>query len=168
MGYYPYATYLLPHFPDFRPASRPSSFNPSAYWYENCDFHPAGIWTVILLICNCYSVVKSLRLFRACVKHKTKLDACTYPEKTNFVSLVFFVVWISLCVIIISCFARAENGQGWCILMDLHQKLVVFSYRLRSLFKTSVFLTIPPFILLIFLLILILFLLICPVAISSS
>ena len=31
MGYYPYATYLLPHFPEFRPASRPSSLNPSAY-----------------------------------------------------------------------------------------------------------------------------------------
>lgn len=31
MDYYPYATYLLPHFPDFHPASRPSSLNPSAY-----------------------------------------------------------------------------------------------------------------------------------------
>lgn len=31
MDYYPYATYLLPHFSDFHPASRPSSLNPSAY-----------------------------------------------------------------------------------------------------------------------------------------
>ena len=97
---------LTPHtysriFPDFHPASRPSSLNPSAYWYDNCDFHPAGIWTVILLICNCYSVVKFLRLFRACVKHKTKLDACTYPKKTNFRKKLFFSVWISLCMIII-------------------------------------------------------------------
>lgn len=49
---------------------------------------------------------------------------CTHPEKTYFVSLVFFVVCISLCGIIISCFANVKNEQGWCILMDLHQELV--------------------------------------------
>jgi len=62
--------------------------------------------------------------YSAHVYHTSFQHDCTYPKKTNFVSLVFFVIWISLCGIIISCFARAENGQGWCILMDLHQELV--------------------------------------------
>ena len=108
MGYYPYATYLLPHCPNFRPASQPSSLNPSAYYYDNCDFHPAGIWSVILLksvtdiqlsifIFSLACLKPEYSINQSCVVHKG-LSWSIFAKKVSVCDLFLIYAKISYCL----------------------------------------------------------------------